>query len=220
MRPIVQRINTPAVARAVVRHLADAVHDGVAQVEVGRGHVDLRAQRACAVRKLASAHAGKQIEVLLDRAVAVRAFVPRLGERAATFADLVGRQVVHVGFAILDEPHGPRVELLEVIGGEVQVRAPVEAKPAHVVHDGLDVLGFLFGRVGVIKTQVAAAAVLGGDAEVQADGLGVADVQIAVWLRWKARDDAPAPFIRRHILGDDGADEVGGFRCRNHVHRI
>ena len=37
-------------------------------------------------------------------------------------------------------------------------------------------------RVGVVEAQVAQAAELLGDAEVQADRLGVADVQIAVRL--------------------------------------
>jgi hypothetical protein len=47
-------------------------------------------------------------------------------------------------------------------------------------------------------------------AEVQADRLGVADVQVAVRLGREARDDganAPAATVR----GDDLADEVGAF---------
>ncbi len=67
--------------------------------------------------------------------------------------------------------------------------APVEAEPAHVLLDRLDVLELLLDRVGVVEAQVAAAAELGGDPEVEADRLGVADVEIAVGLGRKAGDD-------------------------------
>src|SRR3972149_3532550 len=52
----------------------------------------------------------------------------------------VGRPLVHVGLAGLDELHGPRVELLEVVARVVEVRAPVEAEPTHVAHDRVHVL--------------------------------------------------------------------------------
>ena len=50
---------------------------------------------------------------------------------------------------------------------------------------------FLFG-IGVVEAQVAFAAEFGGEAEVQADGFGVADVQIAVRLRGETRVHAAA----------------------------
>ena len=72
----------------------------IAQVDVARGHVDLRAQHARAVRELAGAHALEQVEVLLGRAVAPGAVRARLGERAAVLADLLGAEVVDVGLAL------------------------------------------------------------------------------------------------------------------------
>jgi hypothetical protein len=62
------------------------------------------------------------------------------------------------------------------------VLAPVEAQPLHVGLDRLDVLELLLGRVGVVEAQVAAPAELARAAEVEADRLGVADVQVAVRL--------------------------------------
>jgi hypothetical protein len=167
----------------------DAVQDRVAQVDVARGHVDLRAQHARAVGELAGAHAREQVEALLGGPVAPRALAAGLGERAAVLADLVGREVVDVGLAGLDEVDGPLVELLEVVRREVEVLAPVEAQPAHVGLDGVDVLLLLLDRVGVVEAQVAAAAELLGDAEVEADRLGVPDVEVAVGLGREARDD-------------------------------
>ncbi len=72
--------------------MQDAVHDRIAQVEVGGGHVDLGAQDARPIRELAVLHTHEQVEVFLDRAIAIRAVLARLGQRAAMIADLVGAQ--------------------------------------------------------------------------------------------------------------------------------
>ncbi len=46
VRPVVHRVDAPAVAGAVVTGMQDAVHHRVAQVDVARRHVDLRPQHA------------------------------------------------------------------------------------------------------------------------------------------------------------------------------
>ena len=77
---IVGRVDAPLVAAAVVRGVEDAVHHRVAHVQVGRGHVDLRPQGARAVGELAGPHPLEQVQVLLDRAVAVGAVLAGLGQ--------------------------------------------------------------------------------------------------------------------------------------------
>jgi hypothetical protein len=52
------------------------------------------------------------------------------------------------------------------------------------------------------------AAEIGGDAEIEADGLGVADVQVAVRLGRKSRDHAPVIPARRHIGRHDLTNEI------------
>ena len=90
-----------------------------------------------------------------------------------------------------------------------QVAAPIEAEPAHVGHDGVDEFLFFLGRVGVVEAQIAHTAEFLGDAEIQADRLGMADVQIAVGFRRKPRDHALGP-PRRQIVADDVTDEIAG----------
>ena len=113
-------------------------------------------------------------------------------------------------------------------GGEVEVRFAVdragdgrgalgfEAKamvgpaldqPADVAGDGLHVLRVLLDRVGVVETQVADAVVLARDTEIEADGLGMAEVQVAVGLGREPRDDPRMAFLG-DVAGDDVADEV------------
>ena len=88
---------------------------------------------------------------------------------------------------------------------------PFKAQPAHVLLDGIDVLGVFLGRVGVVEAQVHRAAKLLADAEVQVDGLGVAKVQIAVGLGREAGADGGVP-ARGQVLSDDLADEVVLFQ--------
>ena len=70
--------------------------------------------------------------------------------------------------------------------------APVEAEPLDIPKDRIDILLILLDGIGVVEADVADPAVLLGDAEVDADRLGVADVEVAIGLRWKSRLDASA----------------------------
>ena len=217
VREVVRRIDAPGVARARVRGMRDAIEDRVAQVDVRGAHVDPGAQDPRAVRELAAPHPVEQVEVLVDRPVPERAVAAGLGESAPVGADVIGRQVVDIGMAGSDQLDRPRVELLEVVGGEGQVIAPVEAEPAEVGLDSVDVLLLLLGRVGVVEAEVALPAELDGDPEIEADRLGVADVEVAVGLRWKARHDGAGP-AALEVGGDDVADEVATLGRGLHGH--
>ena len=65
----------------------DAVHHGIAHVQIWRSHINLRPQNSRAIRELARPHALEEIHVLFYRAVAVRAIFAGLGERAAVLAN-------------------------------------------------------------------------------------------------------------------------------------
>ena len=62
VRVIVHRIDAPFVAGAVMVGVTDAVDRRVAQVHVGRGHVDLRAQDVLAIGEFAGLHAAEQVQ--------------------------------------------------------------------------------------------------------------------------------------------------------------
>jgi hypothetical protein len=88
------------------------------------------------------------------------------------------------------------------------VIGPGANEPFDVFGDGVDVLHVLLGRVGVIHPQVADAGELAGDAEVQANGLGMADVEVAIRLGREPRVDLRI-LLLRHVRGNDVADEIG-----------
>ena len=146
-------------------------------------------------------------------------FAPRargagLRQRPARGAQLGRRLAVDVGESLPDEPLGEAVELVVVVGRVVAVRAPVEAEPADRIGDRILVLDVLLHRVGVVEAQVAAARVLGGEPEIEADRLRVAVMEIAVRLGREARDDLPAVLAGAVVLGDDRAQEIRGRRRR------
>ena len=122
VRVVVHRVDAPRVARAMMRRVPDAVQRRIAHVEVRRRHVDLRPQHVRAVRELARPHPREQIEVLGDRAIAVRAVAARLGQRAAVRADLLGVRLSTYAWSRLISCDGERVELLEVVGREEAAR--------------------------------------------------------------------------------------------------
>jgi hypothetical protein len=132
-------------------------------------------------------------------------------------ANLVGGEVIDIGLAGLDERHCPLVKLREVVGGVTEA-IPLEAEPAHVRQDGIDVLLLLLAGIGVVEAQVGFAAELVGQTKVDADGLGVADVEVAVGLGGKARlDDGVAVLFgatssaiwSRRKLEEMGASFIG-----------
>jgi len=64
---------------------------------------------------------------------------------------------------------------------------PIKAKPSDVFNDGLDVFFFFLNWICIIEPQIAQTVEFGGDAEIETDALGVANVEIAVGLRRESR---------------------------------
>src|SRR3989344_4019249 len=204
---VVVRVDAPLVTGLVVMGMADAVHDRVAQVHVRRGHVDLGTQYTGTVCELTGAHAGEPVQVLFHRTVAERAVLARFGQRATVFLGLFRGEVVDVGLAGLDQHDGPVEQLVEILGRIAHFTGPFEAQPLDVAFDGVDVFLVFLGRVGIVETQVRDATELLGQTEVHTDRLGVTDVQVAVGLRRKARDDLRV-LARIQVRLDDRAQEI------------
>ena len=151
-------------------------------------------------------------------------------------AHVVGALLVDVGVAGGDEVLRRAVHEVEVVAGLIRLGVgcaiPVKTQPFDRVDDGVDVFHLLFFRVGVVKAQVAHAAVVARQAEVEADALGVADVQVAVGLGREAGADFGGIGLTRslvcrvaraaspaaagvgasgEVMLDDLAQEVAGF---------
>ena len=102
MGKVVQRVDAPLVALAVVGHMLDAVDGRVAHVHVGAGQVDLGAQRLFAVGKLAGAHAAEQVQILLRGCGPGRGWDGWACRRSLPRYSCIclAGQVVHIGLAL------------------------------------------------------------------------------------------------------------------------
>ena len=86
---------------------------------------------------------------------------------------------------------------------------PGKTQPAHILHDRIDILDLLLAGIGVIETEVAAAAILPGQPEIETDGLGMADVKITVGLGREPGHHPAVVLVRLEIPVDDSLDKVG-----------
>src|SRR4051794_23953665 len=91
---------------------------------------------------------------------------------------------------------------------------PIEAEPAQIGFYGVDIFLLLLDRIGVVEPQMTAPAEHTGDAEIEADRFGVADMEIAVGFRREAghhRFGAAAVEVGLDDVADEIAHRFGGF---------
>ena len=142
----------------------------------------------------AFAHFLEQPKGFFCRAIAPGGVHAWFGQGAAHLAHRLGALLIDVGVSRPDQRLREAVHDPEIVAGEIQVLGlaglPVKPQPFHGLDDRVDVLLFFLFRVRVVKAQVADAAVVAGEAEIQADALGMADVQVTVGFRRKPRADA------------------------------
>ena len=211
MREIVHWIEAPLITGVVVLLMADAIDHRIAQVQIRRGHVDLRAQRLFAIGKFPRPHALEECEILLRRPAPAGAFLTGLLRHTTVFLPLVWLQLTYIRLAVLNQLHRVAIQLLKIIRGKKsflrkhRIRPAID-QPLHILGDRIDILRVLLHRIGVIKAQIADAVILQRDAEIQADGFRVAEMQIPIGLRRKPRDHAgifPHRQIRLHAIADE-----------------
>ena len=118
---------------------------------------------------------------------------PRLLPRLLSprLLDLLLRAVTHIRLIPPNQLHRQIIQLLKVVARVRDLPRLVPQPPDHL-EDALEVARLLLLRVRVVVAEVALAVVVRGEAEVDEDGFGVADVQVAVGLGREARPDLTA----------------------------
>ena len=79
MCEIIGRVDFPGIAGLMVMRMANTIQDRITQIDVGRGHIDLRPQYPFPFVEFTGAHALKQIKVLFNTTLAPGAVPARLG---------------------------------------------------------------------------------------------------------------------------------------------
>ncbi len=188
MRKVIHRIYAPLVARAVVSSSQHSVYDGIAHVDIGTCHIDLRAQHLGAVGILALFHLFKKSEILFNASISPRTFFARLGQRASRSLYLLCRIVADVCQSLFDKQHSAVIHSVKIVR-RIQLFVPLKAQPLDILFDRVDVLDVLFAGIGVVIAQITLAVVFFFHTEIYAKRFGVTDMQISVWFRRKTRDD-------------------------------
>ena len=79
-----------------------------------------------------------------------------------------------------------RIHEVKVIASLVLVQCavgfPRKTEPMHGIQNGIDVFGIFFFWIGVVKAQMANAAIVTCQSEIDADAFGMSYVQVAVGL--------------------------------------
>src|SRR3954454_8630865 len=103
--------------------------------------------------------------------------------------------------------NGPFIQLFEVVRC-VQRFAGRESEPRQIVDDRTGELDVFGVGIRVVESQIAHTAEVRGDPVVDADGLGVTDVQVAVRFGWKAGLHATTEVAGLDVGLDQVADEI------------
>ena len=138
----------------------------------------------------------------------MRTFLAGFGQRATMLAHFVESQVTDKRLAFVDQLDRPVVQLVKIIRGKKLSVLPVKSQPTDIGFDCINIFLFFLAGIRVVETEVAFAVVFLGQAKIQADALGVPDVQVAVGFGWKPRVNAAIPFSGLQIGFDDLLDKV------------
>ena len=220
MGVVIHRVDAPFVTRAVVAGVADAIEQRVAHLHVFGCHVALGTQHMRAIGEFALCHAVKKRQIFCHRAIPIGAGATGFHHRATIFTNLGFVEAIDIGFAFDDQLARTLKDHLVVVRSKVEIVAPIKAQPFDIALDRFDILHVFGFGVGVVEAHVADPFHRGRihflrRAKVQTDRLGVANVQIAIWLRRKARGHPPMMFVGFDISGDDLADKVEWFAIGN-----
>ena len=212
---VVHGVDAPRIPVAVVGQVVNPVEHRVPHVEVAAVQVDLGPEGHGPVGELSTPHPAEKVQAFLYGPVPVG--TPGGDAHAApVLLELLRAELTDVGQAFFDEALRLAVVLLKVVGAEEEAVPPVKAQPVDVLLDGLHKLLVLLGGVRVVHAEVAQPAVFLGGAEVDGQGLAVADVEIAVGLRRKAGVDRHALELPAggHVFLNERVNEIPAFQLR------
>ena len=210
VREVIHGISVPFVAGTNVRHVEHAVHNGIAEVHIVTRHINLGAQHHFAGLNASTVHFFEQAQGFFHRTVAVRAGRSGTCGRTLLRRDLLAALFVDISATLFDQGHSKLPKVLKVVGG-IEDFSPMIAQPLNISLDRFHIFVVFLLRVGIVHAEVADAAELLRHSEVQGDGFGVSDVQVAVGFRRETRLKATAVLAGSEIIFHDLLDKVERF---------
>jgi hypothetical protein len=148
MREGVHRVNAPCIASVVVRCPSNAVNGRVAQVDVGRCHVNFGAKDSAPSDSLPSRISRKRFKFSSGVRERKGLFLPGV-LKSPRWARMSSADCssTYAKFCLYEE-FGSPVHEVEIIAGLVQMRSamsiPIETQPCHCIQNRVDVFGVFF----------------------------------------------------------------------------
>src|SRR5574340_1181827 len=90
----------------------------------------------------------------------------------------------------------------------MKMRAPVETQPSDGIAYRIDIFLLFLFRIRVIEAQMAHAVIIAGQAEIEADALGMADMQVAVGFGRETCFDPAMPLAGAVVFFNNAANEI------------
>ena len=113
MGEVVHWINAPLIAKMIVRDVANTVKDGIAEMDVGRSHIDLGSQTPFPVGVFTGLHIPENLKIAFDARLAPGRRLPGTFGNAAIFLPLLLCEIAAISFTRLDEILGDFIHLVE-----------------------------------------------------------------------------------------------------------
>ena len=198
---VIHRVCVPLVACTDMGDVQYTVDQRVAEKHIGMSHIDLRTEHESSWLTLTAVHVLEELQVLLDGAITIGAVGAWTCGRSFLLSNHLRTLLVDIRTSLLDEPYGKVPKLLEIVAGIIDV-SPLESQPLDIVLDALDIFGILLDGVGVVETEVTLTTVFLGQSEVDGDGFGMSDVQIAIRLWWKTGLHSTSVLTLSQVIDD------------------
>ena len=175
MGEVIHRITVPGVARVVVGLIDNAVDDRVAEVDVGRSHVNLGAEAVRTFSEFTSAHATEEIEVFFYATIAIGGETAGFLRDATISLPLLLGEFAHIGLTATNQflgnlPHGVKHI------ASVEELVPLVTQPGDILLQLLHELISFLRRVRIVHTQVALTIEVARHTKVHPHSLRVANV--------------------------------------------
>ena len=210
MGKVIHRVDGPFAAGAVMTCFQNSINSRITHVQIWRRHIDFCSQNVASFWKFAVTHPCKKVEIFLHWPLPVRTVFTWFGESAPEPSHFICIEVADIGLANFDQLDGIFIKLIKIVGGVKKIITPVKSQPFDIFKNGLYISILFLAGIGVVKTHMTdAGRVFQGDAEVEADGLGVTDMEETVWLRRKTSHQPTVIFVITQILSNNCPDKVG-----------
>ena len=147
-------------------------------------------------RELSRLHPAEQIQVLFHTAVSPWALLTRLCQRSAVLPHLLGRQIVHIRQTLLNQDLRKLIQLI-IIFGCIKQMIPLESHPTDVLHNRIHIFCIFLRRIGIIKAQIASAAILDCRTKIDADCLDMTNMHISIRFRRKSCNNLAVHALRQ-----------------------